>query len=108
MSQYLTLGTGVALVGDPVKNSADSNAIGVLESIEVRDKTISNAVRGNFRKDSTGGLSTVALSSLAALSAMEIATRNEGIALAAAQAAFDAAAAALDTAGGDPCEGCGD
>lgn len=94
---------GEVNVGDPVANTDDSDAIGVLESICSFETEIDATTQGNFRYDDDNSLVTVALDLLRVLTAQEISDRDDAIALAAAQAANDVAAAALVALGGDPC-----
>lgn len=92
----LPISNGTVEVGDLMALVAD-NAIGRFEGFGAGAKVC-------FRKESDNSLTTSsAPSAFRVLTAAELVTRSGTIALAEAQAAYDAAAAALTAAGGEPC-----
>lgn len=97
-SAHVSLGDPVALVAD--------DSIGILEGItSVADPTpgTAGATSFLFRADADASLALKSAAQLRALTDNELATRNDAVALAAAQATFDAASTALTDAGGTPC-----
>lgn len=99
----ITISDGEVSLGDPVANTDDSDAIGVLESLVVSEDEIETDTQANFRYDDGTGLITIALDLLRVLTDVELGDRVDALALADAQAVFDAASTALTAAGGEPC-----
>lgn len=102
----IAVSDGEVLLGEAVKDGADSDAIGVLESVVCFDDDVGTTTKFNFRKDSDGALVTRTKAQIKVTSGAEKDTRNAAIALAALQDTFDAAKSALDDGGGDSCADC--
>lgn len=99
----IIISDGQVSIGDPVA-LVDDDSTGILEGITSFEADVEDGkTQFLFRADSDGDLASYDADELRILTSEEIATRNEEVALAAAQAAYDAASTALEDAGGEPC-----
>lgn len=93
-------------LGDPVALVSD-DTVGVLEGVSSYARGINDGKTVLlFRADDDASITECDWNDIRILTAEELSDRNEAIALADAQATFDAAKTALDAAGGDSCDGC--